>query len=140
MVKATAIDHICIAVKDLARARQDWESRLGLEPCLEYVMESEKIRVARYYLGAVALELMEGLDPDSDVSRFVANRGEGVYLIAYRVDDVEKALSEYRAKGERTIDGKPRQFGGYRYAFIHPPLEFNGVLTEILDGEFKPNG
>jgi methylmalonyl-CoA/ethylmalonyl-CoA epimerase len=137
MAKALGIDHICIAVKDLAKARQVYEDRLGLELAVEYVAESEKIKVARYYLGDVALELMESTTPDGDVAKFIEHRGEGVFLISYRVPDVESALAEYHAKGEKTIDQKPRELFGNRYAFIHPPKEFNGVLTEILDGGFE---
>lgn len=139
MVKAEAIDHICIAVRDLEKARQAYEERLGLELAAEYVAESEKIRVARYYLGQVALELMEPTGPESEVAKFLQRRGEGVFLISYRVPDVEAALAEYHARGEKTIDQKPRRLKGNRYAFIHPPREFCGVLTEILDGQFDPD-
>ena len=137
MAKALGIDHICIAVKDLVKARQVYEDRLGLELAVEYVAESEKIKVARYYLGDVALELMESTTPDGDVAKFIEHKGEGVFLISYRVPDVEEALAEYHAKGEKTIDPKPRELFGNRYAFIHPPKEFCGVLTEVLDGGFK---
>ncbi len=138
MTQASAIDHICIAVKDLAQARKVYEERLGLELSLEYAAESEKIKVARYYLGEVALELMESTGPDGDVAKFIERRGEGVFLISYRVPDVEEALAEYHSRGEKTIDWKPRKLMGNRYAFIHPPGEFCGVLTEILDGDYDP--
>ncbi len=132
------IDHICIAVRDLEKARQVYEGDLGLELHTAYVAESEKIKVARYYVGEVALELMEATEPDSDVARFIAKRGEGVFLISYRVDDVDEALAELKAKGRRTIDEKPRELMGNRYAFIHRPQELCGVLTEVMDGEFNP--
>ena len=135
-MKLRGIDHICIAVKDLDKARQVYEGDLGLEPHTVYVAESEKIRVVRYYVGEVALELMEATEPDSDVGRFVAKRGEGVFLISYRVDDVDEALAELKAKGRKTIDQKPRELLGTRYAFVHHPRELCGVLTEIMDGEF----
>jgi methylmalonyl-CoA/ethylmalonyl-CoA epimerase len=102
-----------------------------------YVSESEKIRVARYYIGAVALELIEPNSDDSEVAKFLKRRGEGFYLISYRVDDVPSALAELAAKGVSTIDREPRQLKGNRYAFIHPPKALSGVLTEVLDGEFE---
>lgn len=136
-MKARSIDHICIAVKDLNRARSIYEETLGLELAVEYVAPSEKIRVARYYLGDVALELMEPTEADSDVARFLERRGEGVFLISYRVDDVEEGLRELRQRGHRLIDERPRHLLGNRYAFIRPPKEMCGVLTEILDGRFE---
>lgn len=137
-MKAKKIDHICIAVKDLAKARKIYEETFGLEPSVEYVAESEKINVVRYYLGEVALELMEDTTGDGDVARFIRKRGEGVFLISYRVEDVEASLKELKAKGERLIDENPRCLMGTRYAFIMPPSETCGVLTEIVDGEFDP--
>lgn len=138
MVKAEKIDHICIAVKDLIQARRIYEERLGLELALEYIADSEKIKVARYYIGEVALELIESTSPEGEVARFIDRRGEGIFLISYRVADVEQALAEYRARGEKTIDQKPRELMGNQYAFIHPPKEMCGVLTEIIEGDFNP--
>jgi len=137
-MKATAIDHLCIAVRDLKEARRAYEETLGLELALEYVSESEKIRVARYYLGEVALELMEDLDGSGEVAKFIARRGEGVFLISYRVEDVVAGLGELHRRGEATIDREPRRLLGNRYAFIQPPAKLGGVLTEILDGRFDP--
>jgi methylmalonyl-CoA/ethylmalonyl-CoA epimerase len=138
-VKLRSIDHICIAVRDLDTARKIYEEDLGLELHTAYVAESEKIRVARYYVGDVALELMEATEPDSDVGRFIERRGEGFFLISYRVDDVDEALAELKDKGRKTIDETPRELMGNRYAFIHRPRELCGVLTEVLDGEFDPD-
>ena len=137
-MKAEKIDHICIAVKDLDQARRIYEETLGLELALEYVAESENIRVARYYIGEVALELMASTSPDGDVAKFIRKKGEGVFLISYRVKDVESGLAELKAKGARLIDKTPRHLMGNRYAFIMPPGDTCGVLTEILDGEFDP--
>jgi methylmalonyl-CoA/ethylmalonyl-CoA epimerase len=135
-MKATEIDHICIAVKDLDQARKHYEEILGLEPHGEYEAPSESIRVVRYYLGSVALELMEPLSWRCDLARFLNKKGEGVFLISYRVDDVAVGLSELKKKGVPTIDREPRRLMGNSYAFIAPPNILGGVLTEILDGEF----
>ncbi len=137
-MKAEAIDHICIAVKDLKAAARVYEETLGLEPAAEYVSQREKIRVLRYYLGEVALELMEDIDGTGDVADFIKKNGEGVYLVCYRVGNVEAGLAELQDKGIRTIDRKPRELMGIRYAFIQPPARLGGVLTEIMDGEFDP--
>lgn len=137
-MKAEKIDHICIAVKNLAEARKVYEETFGLEPAVEYIADSEKINVVRYYLGDVALELMEDTTGDGDVARFIRKKGEGVFLISYRVEDVAAGLKELKTKGARLIDEKPRRLMGNRYAFIMPPSETCGVLTEIVDGEFDP--
>ncbi|MBE0616693.1 MAG: VOC family protein [Proteobacteria bacterium] len=135
-MKAKAIDHLCFVVRDLDAAVARYRDTLGLEPDGFYTAPSESIRVARYYLENVALELMEPTQPESEVGRFLEKRGEGFFLISYRVDDVASGLAELGEKGYRTIDRKPRELMGNRYAFIAPPPQMHGVLTEILDGEF----
>ncbi len=132
------IDHICLAVRNLAAARRIYEDVLGLELDCEYVAESEKIKVARYYIGEVALELMESTTPDGEVAKFIARRGEGVFLLSYQVDDVEEKMADLKARGYELIDDKPRRLFGNRYAFINPPAQMCGVLTEIIDGDFDP--
>ena len=135
-MKLNAIDHLCFAVQDLDEARRRYEEDLGLELDGLYVSQSEKIHVARYYVGGVAVELIAPTSADSEVAKFLRKRGEGFYLISYRVDDVDAALAELRAKGVTTIDQRPRRLKGNRYAFIHSPRQLSGVLTEVLDGEF----
>ena len=53
---------------------------------------------------------------------------------------LDEALAELKAKGRQTIDERPRELMGNRYAFIHHPKELCGVLTEVVDGEFNLPG
>ena len=137
-MKIEKVDHICFAVKNLGRAMKVYEEILGLTPDLTYVSESERIRVARYNLDGVGVELMESTSPDGEVAKFIKQRGEGFFLISYKVDDVERGLKELTAKGKKPIDIKPRRMDGIRYAFLEPPEKMLGVLVEILDGEWNP--
>ncbi|MDR3568984.1 MAG: VOC family protein [Syntrophobacteraceae bacterium] len=138
-MKLEKIDHICFAVKDLEKTKEVYRRDFGLEPACEYVAESEKIRVARYRMGEVAVEFMESTSPEGEVAKYIEARGEGFFLISYKVDDLPKAMDELRAKNVRLIDKKPRELYGNRYAFVHHPRELNGVLTELLDGDFDVN-
>ncbi len=135
--KPSKIDHICLAVKSLANARKTYEDVLGLELDCEYIAESESIKVARYYIGEVALELMESTNPEGEVAKFIEKKGEGVFLISYAVDDVAEKMNELKEKGHTLIDKKPRELCHNRYAFINPPQQMCGVLTEIVDGDFE---
>jgi len=138
-MKIERIDHICFAVKDLERTKKIYKDNLGLVPTVEYVAESEYIKVARYYVGEVAVELMESTSPEGEVAKFIKKRGEGVFLISYKVDDLDKALAELKAKGADLIDQEPRALYGNRYAFIQKPNQLCGVLTELLEGNFDIN-
>lgn len=138
-MKLEKIDHICFAVKDLEKTKEVYRKDFGIEPACEYVAESEKIRVARYYIGEVAVEFMESTAPDGEVAKYIETKGEGFFLISYKVDDLPKAMDELRAKNVKLIDKKPRELCGNRYAFVHHPRELSGVLTELLDGDFDLN-
>jgi len=131
-MKVEKIDHISIVVRNLDKARKAYERILGLELHSTYVSEEEKIRVARYQVGDVWLELMEPT-AEGDVARFLARQGEGIFLISYKVPDVDHAMSELKDRGYKLIDDKPRHLLGTRYAFINHPRELCGVLTEVLD-------
>jgi methylmalonyl-CoA/ethylmalonyl-CoA epimerase len=130
------IDHICFAVRNLDEARRTYEGLLGLQPACVYESLEESIKVIRYYLGDVALELLEPTTSTCEVARFIEKRGEGLFLISFRVDDVEQVLSGLKDAGHPTIDETPRTLLGNRYAFIQPPRFTHGVLIEVLDGRF----
>ncbi len=132
MPKINRVDHICIAVKDLEEAKRTWGPLLGKsEPDEAYVDESEKIRVARYYLGEVGFELMESTAQDGDVARFVERNGEGVMLVSLNVDSTREAVEEVRAAGYPVI-GDTRPFRQGEFAFVHPRAT-HGVLLEYID-------
>lgn len=126
------IDHISIAVRNLDKASKLYEDVLGLELDSTYVSDEERIRVARYRVGDVWLELMEPTG-EGDVSRFLDRRGEGLFVISYKVPDVDSAMGELKEKGYKLIDENPRRLLGNRYAFINHPRELCGILTELLD-------
>lgn len=72
------VDHICIALKNLAEARKVWEPILGKTgPDDAYVDELEKINVARYWVGEIGFELMESTTPDGDVARYIEKEAKG---------------------------------------------------------------
>ena len=136
-MRVNKLDHICIAVKNLEEARKVWEPVLGKErPDDEYIDEPEKIKVARYWVGEVGFELMESTTPDGDVAKFIENRGEGVMLISFNVDNTREAIAELQSKDYPFIpDHKgeiARPFRDSEFAFIHPK-KLNGVLTELID-------
>jgi methylmalonyl-CoA/ethylmalonyl-CoA epimerase len=134
-MKINKLDHISIAVKNLDEARKIWEPILGKsEPDDTYVDESEKIRVARYFLGEVGFELMESTTPDGDVAKFIKKRGEGVMVISLNVDNTRKAMDELKAKDYPFIGGA-RPFRDCEFAFIHPNAA-NGVLLELIDDKW----
>jgi methylmalonyl-CoA/ethylmalonyl-CoA epimerase len=134
-MKIKQIDHIGIAVKSIEGASLFYEKILGLEVhAVEHVAE-QKVNVAFIPITDSEVELLESTDPEGPVAKYIEARGEGVQHIAYRVENIEEALRELKAKGVRLIDEKPRKgAGGAKIAFIHPK-ETHGVLVEICERE-----
>jgi methylmalonyl-CoA/ethylmalonyl-CoA epimerase len=132
-MKVKHIDHIGIAVKGLDQASAFYRDILGLEvKGVENVAE-QKVNVAFIPITDSEVELLESTEADGPVAKFIEARGEGVQHIAFRVENLEEALAELKAKGIRLIDQSPRKgAGGAKIAFIHPK-ETNGVLVEICE-------
>ncbi len=127
----TKVDHIGIAVKSLDEALKFYENVLGIKCVAEEVVEEQKVKTAFLPLGDTEIELLESTSDDGPIAKFIEKKGEGIQHIAYKVDDIEKALEELKSRGVRLIDEKPRKgAGGAKIAFLHPKSTF-GVLIEI---------
>lgn len=125
------VDHIGIAVSNLEQALEFYEKVLGMSLQGIEVVEEQKVKVAFLPIGDTEIELLESTDKEGPIAKFIEKKGEGIQHIAYRVDDIEKALEEMRGKGIRLIDEKPRYgAGGAKIAFLHPKST-NGVLIEL---------
>lgn len=127
----TKIDHIGVAVKNLEESLKFYQETLGLELHGVEIVEEQKVKVAFLPIGDTEIELLESTDPDGPIAKYIDKKGEGVQHIAYRVDDIEKAIADMLSKGVKMIDEKPRYgAGGAKIAFCHPKST-NGVLVEL---------
>lgn len=129
-MKAT-LDHIGIAVANLGDALAFYRDALGLEIEPPEDVASQRVRAHFIPVGESALELLEATADDSPIAKYVSKRGPGLHHITLRVDDIEAALAQLKARGVRLIDESPRPGAhGSRVAFIHPSSA-HGVLVEL---------
>jgi methylmalonyl-CoA/ethylmalonyl-CoA epimerase len=136
-MKIKHIDHIGIAVKSIQQAGKFYTDILGMKILDIENVADQKVNVAFLPITDSEVELLESTEPDGPVAKYIDSRGEGVQHIAFRVDSIEQALEELKAKGIRLIDQQPRKgAGGARIAFIHPK-ETNGVLVEICERQIR---
>lgn len=127
------IDHIGIAVKSIEKASELFCNRLGLKVEGEEIIEEQKVKVAFLPLGDSELEFLESTSPDGPIAKFIEKRGEGIQHIAFRVDNLKKALENIKEKDIILIDEKPRYgAGGAKIAFLHPKST-NGILIELCE-------
>ena len=127
--------HVAIAVRDLSAVEEVYKTALGLRVEHREVVEDQGVNTSMLVPedGGTAIELLEPMDENSPISKFLDKRGEGIHHICFKVDDIEAVLERLKKQGVRLIDESPRP-GAYnsRVAFIHPKA-MNGVLVELAE-------
>jgi len=132
-MKILKIDHLGIAVKSIDQSKSFWTDILGLSLEGTETVEEQKVTTAFLPVGDSEVELLESTSPDGPIARHLEKKGEGIQHVAFRVENIEAALAELKAKGVRLIDETPRKgAGGAKIAFLHPKAT-NGILVELSE-------
>lgn len=126
------IDHVGIAVEDLAQAVVLYQVLLGKAPDHYEEVTSEEVKTAFFDLHGVAIELLQATANTSPIAKFIAKQGRaGVHHICFQVDDISAKLEELKQNGFILIDSKPKMGAhGKLVAFVHPKSA-SGVLIEL---------
>jgi methylmalonyl-CoA/ethylmalonyl-CoA epimerase len=125
------INHIGIAVKSIKERAPFYQNILGLPFDGEEKVEDQGVKVAFFQCGDIRIELLEPLNDESPVAKFIEKRGEGVHHIAFQSDDIEGEIEHFLDEEIRMIDQNPRKGAHHmNIAFAHPKAT-GGVLTEI---------
>jgi methylmalonyl-CoA epimerase len=129
------IDHVAIVVRDLDAAIALYTQTLGFQPVYRETIADQGVEAVGLQAGDSVIELLLPLDPDSPIARFRGDAETRLHHTAYRVDDIETALADFKSKGVRLIDEHPRKGAhGNRIAFLHPKST-GGVLIELCQPE-----
>ena len=132
-MKIIKVDHIGIAVNSIDVGKNFWSDILGLPFEGDETVAEQKVRTAFFPVGESEVELLESTSSDGPISKYIEKKGEGIQHVAFRVEDINSALSELKQKGIRLIDETPRKgAGGAKIAFLHPKST-NGVLVELCE-------
>jgi len=127
----TKIDHVAIVVKNLDEAIEVYEKILGVKPVKVETLPDQGVKAALIPVGESGeIELLEPIDPESGVGKFLERRGEGLHHVTFEVDNIEEEIKSMTAKGMQLIDKQPRMGLAGRIAFMHPKST-RGVLIEL---------
>ena len=130
-MKIKRVEHIAIAVDSLKESMDLLQNTFGIS--VEYEEQIGQTRLAMLPVGETYLELLEGQGPESGVSKWIKEKGTGLFHICFEVEDIDSALAELKAKGVKLRDETPRiGHGGARIAFIDPASTGN-VLIELAE-------
>lgn len=132
-MKILKIDHLGIAVNSMEEGSKFWSDVLGLKLEGSETVAEQKVTTAFYPVGDSEVELLVSTSPDGPIAKFIEKKGAGFQHVAFRVENIEEALAELKAKGVALIDQTPRiGAGGAKIAFLHPKAT-GGVLVEISE-------
>ena len=129
----TGLKHVGIAVRNIEEALQVFEENLGLKHEKTVTLDERKLKIALLELGEVKIELLEPLNREETITKFLESRGEGIHHIAFQVTEIENLLAQLKKQGVKLIDETPRRGAeGDKIAFIHPKSTKN-VLIELCE-------
>lgn len=127
----TKIEHIGIAVKSLAEANKTYEALFGAPAYKEESVESEGVNTSFFMNGPNKIELLEGTNPDSPITKFIAKKGEGTHHIAFAVADIKAEMKRLSKAGFQLLNTEPKKGADNKWvAFMHPKSS-HGVLIEL---------
>ena len=127
------LNHVAIAVPDLARAAALYRDALGAQVSDPVPLPDHGVTTVFIELPNTKIELLEPLGKDSPIAKFLErNLAGGIHHICYEVDDIEAARNQLLNEGLRVLgDGQPKPGAhGKPVLFLHPK-DFNGTLVEL---------
>jgi methylmalonyl-CoA/ethylmalonyl-CoA epimerase len=127
------LNHVAIAVPDLAAAAAKYRDTLGAEVSAPLPLPEHGVTTVFVTLPNTKIELLEPLGEGSPIAKFLErNPDGGIHHLCYEVDDISAARDRLKAQGARILgDGEPKQGAhGKPVLFLHPK-DFNGTLVEI---------
>jgi methylmalonyl-CoA/ethylmalonyl-CoA epimerase len=132
------IHHVAIVVHSIEASLPRYRELFGLQPEAEPMLFApQRVRLCFLPTGpepAARLELVEPIDAESGIARYLARHGEGLHHVCFRSDDLPADLDRLARAEAELIDREPRQGAHGTVAFVHPRT-LNGVLWELLQPE-----
>ncbi|MHA4894912.1 methylmalonyl-CoA epimerase [Pedobacter sp. PWIIR3] len=125
------IEHIGIAVKDLAQACDLYEQLLGVPVFKKETVGSEGVETAFFLTGSSKIELLSSITDESPISKFLERKGEGIHHIAFEVEDILLEMDRLKREGFVLLNELPKKGADNKLiCFVHPK-NTHGVLVEI---------
>lgn len=125
------LDHIGIAVKDLKSSNDLFTKLLNQAPFKSENVIDQQVQVSFFKSGESKIELLESMNSDSAIAKFIDKKGEGIHHIAFLVDDIHAEIIRLKEHGFQPLMTEPRKGANNKWVFFFHPKTTNGVLIEI---------
>jgi methylmalonyl-CoA/ethylmalonyl-CoA epimerase len=130
-VKILKIEHLGMACRSAEAAATFYAEVLGLPIVSRETLDDMKLKVVKVKTGESVLELLEPLDGEPVISKFLASRGEGIHHVCLAVEDIREAIRELKAKGYSPLWDEPKVGAGGKWVTFLRPKDTFGVLLEL---------
>jgi len=130
-----AFDHLGIAVRSIDDTLPVYLTALGGQLVDRYTsfLPGVQVHVAAIQLPGIHVELLEPTDRDSPIARFMRQKGPGVHHVAYRVDDLDRAIQDAKSIGIRFYEDTLRTNArGRRLIYMHL-ASTSGTIIELCE-------
>ncbi len=125
------VEHIGIAVKELAIAIPLFEKLLNSGCYKTEAVESEKVKTAFFKIGDTKIELLESIDPGGVIAKFIEKKGAGLHHIAFDVADILSEMKRLKNEGFILLNEEPKDGADNKLVCFLHPKGTNGVLIEL---------
>ncbi|GAB5558344.1 MAG: methylmalonyl-CoA epimerase [Schleiferiaceae bacterium] len=125
------IEHIGIAVQDLATSNELFTKLFGQPPYKSETVESEGVTTSFFEAGPNKIELLEATREDSPIAKFIEKKGEGIHHIAFAVEDIKAEAARLAAEGFTLLNEEPKKGADNKWVMFLHPKTTNGVLIEL---------
>ena len=127
------VEHIGIAVRTLAESVPLFEKLLKSQCYKTELVESESVNTAFFKTGDTKIELLESIDENGVISKFIDKKGEGFHHIAFEVDNIETEMERLKNEGFILLNEKPKKGADNKLVCFLHPKSTNGVLIELCE-------
>ena len=127
----TNLEHLGLAVHDLAAATALYTKLLGTEPYKQEHVASEAVDTVFFRVGGSKIELLAGTSTDSAITKYLLKKPEGIHHVAFEVEDIWAEMARLRAEGFVLLNDEPKRGADNKLVcFVHPKSA-TGVLVEL---------
>ena len=127
------MEHIGIAVKDLEQANDLYAKLLGKPHYKTEKVESEQVITSFFKSGQAKIELLQSMEPDGVIAKFIEKKGEGIHHVAFRVKDIYEEKERLIKEGFRCLNEEPKKGADNMLVCFFHPKDTNGVLIELCE-------
>jgi methylmalonyl-CoA/ethylmalonyl-CoA epimerase len=125
------LEHIGIAVRSLAVSIPLFEKLLDTKCYKTELVESENVITAFFQKAETKIELLEGLEDDGVIAKFIEKKGEGIHHIAFDVTDIRSEMLRLKNQGFILLNDTPKKGADNKLVCFLHPKSTSGVLIEL---------